>query len=234
MTNRIPGGFGKLRQNIISSATATLERLAPDQVKAFRQTLEQRKDHEQGFAALCGIQASPEFTSWRSICIDLIDVELQMHRVKNSLALLNSSSVSPLNQGEWVEYHVDAWAMLMQGLLYRVEKLTKGVVRGLVRPANTSWRSVETQTLKKITGFQKRVKVIRDPVAHSGGAVEVIAHEHLLESYLLIGGHVDVADMLEPMAAYGEKWHKHLGYFSTMVLNEIGVVGERLCKEVRW
>ncbi len=237
MTKRIPGGFEKLRQSIISSAADTLEKLAPEHVRAFRETIEQGEGPEQGLEqgldSLSGIDAGPQFKKWSKLCIDLIDVELQMHRIQNSLELIKSPAYPPLNQGEWVEYHCDAWAILMLGLLYRIEKLTKNIVRELVRPANTKWKFVETETLQIIKNFQSRVKVIRDPIAHTGGAVEAIANGHRLEMYLLIGGRVPMKHILEPMAGYQRKWHQHLSNFSTQVFTEIDTLSEHLHREVK-
>lgn len=218
---------------MINCASAYLEKLAPKHVKAFRETFAQGKGPEHGLSALVGIRVDHRFKVWRNICINLIDVELQMHRVKNCLILVNSPAVSPLNQGEWVEYHFDAWAVLMQGLLHRIEKLTKGIVRELIRPTNANWKLVETQTLEKVKDFQKRVKKIRDPIAHTGGAVEALADGHLLESYILIGGHTSTRDLLQPMASYQKKWHKNLSIFSTLVFDEMDRIGERLCKEMQ-
>ena len=234
MTKSTLGGFEKLHRSIIGSAANTLEKLAPEHIEGFRETLQQGKGPEAGLDALSGIQAAPQFNKWRKLFIDLIDVQLQIHRVKNSLVLLSAPAIPPLNQGEWVEYHFDAWAILMQGLLYRVEKLTKDVVRELVRPTNFKWKIVETETLQKVRNFKSRVKVIRDPIAHTGGAVEAITNGHRLESYVLIGGYVDMKDLLEPMAGYQREWHQRLSYFTALVFTEIDALSERLHREVEW
>lgn len=173
-----------------------------------------------------------QFKKWIKICVDLIDVDLQMHRLKNNLILINSSAMSPLNQGEWVEYHYDAWAILTQGLLHRTEKLTKDIVRELIRPINTEWKTIETKMLQKVEDLKKRVKKIRDPIAHTGGAVEAIADGHLLEMYILIGGYGDIKHLLEPPATNQHKWYKRLSHFSSLVFNEIDTLSERLYREV--
>lgn len=141
--------FEKLRTSIIKSAASALEKLAPVYVGAFRQVLDQSKDIEQALNALSGMQTNHQFKKWIKICVDLIDVDLQMHRLRNNLILMNSSAISPLNQGEWVEYHYDAWAILMQGLLYRTEKLTKDIVRELIKPINTEWKTIEIKMLQR-------------------------------------------------------------------------------------
>lgn len=227
-------GFEKLRSSIMESAVTDLKKLAPEYVKAFRVALAQSKDPEQALNAMSGMQTSHQFKKWRKMCVDLIDVDLQMHRLKNNLVLINSSAMPPLGQGEWVEYHYDAWAILMQGLLYRVEKFTKDIVRELIRPANMEWKTIETTTLQKVDDFRKRVKKIRDPIAHTGGAVEAIIDGYLLEMYVLIGGYGDIKHLLEPMAAYQHKWYRRLSYFSSLVFNEIDTLSERLYREVEW
>ena len=70
MTKRILGGFEKLRQSIIGSAATTLEKLAPEHVRAFRETLEQGKGPERGLDALSGIQTVPKFNKWSKLCIE--------------------------------------------------------------------------------------------------------------------------------------------------------------------
>jgi hypothetical protein len=112
MSDISPRGFVRLRQNIINCASAYLEKLAPKHVKAFRETFAQGKDPEYGLSTLVGIRVDRRFKVWRNICINLIDVELQMHRVKNCLILVISPAVSPLNQGEWIEYNFNAWTRI--------------------------------------------------------------------------------------------------------------------------
>ena len=86
--------------------------------------------------------------------------------------------------------------------------------------------------LQKVENFKKRVKKIRDPVAHTGGAVEAIADGHLLEMYILIGGYGDIKHLLEPLATNQHKWYKRLSHFSSLVFNEIDTLSERLYREV--
>ncbi len=232
ISNGVPKGFTDLRQNLISRAAVILEELAPAQVKAFRETISQRKGPEHGLAVLSGIHDNSEFNKWRCICIDLLDLELQMHRLENSLLLLKSPTVSFLSNGSWVDYHFNTWAILMQGLLYRTERLIKDVIRVVIRPESCNWKLIEKQTLEKIADFQKRVKLIRDPIAHTRGAVDAIAEDGLIESYILLCGRIPASEMFNQMASFQKKWHKLLSSTSSTIINEIGLICERLSKEL--
>ncbi len=156
-----------------------------------------------------------------------------MRRVAISLLLLNSEATPPLSQGEWVDYHCGAWAILVQSLLDKVEKLTKNVVRKLVRPTNPEWKHIEEQMLQTVYDFKSRLKPVRDPVAHVRGPVEAIATEHNVEMFVLTGGY-DTKSLFEPMADYQHKWHRILSASSALVFAEIDRLGERLTKELEW
>lgn len=229
--NRPTGGFDRLHHAVVSGAARSLEQTAPSHVSAFRKILQQAGDLQQAQNALANIQTGAQFSKWREICIDLIDVELQMHRVAISLLLLNSEATPPLSQGEWVDYHDNAWAILTRSLLDKVEKLTKNIVRKLVRPTNSEWKHIEEQMLQTVYDFKSRLKPVRDPAAHVRGPVEAIATEHGVEVFVLTGG-CDIKALFEPMGDYQRKWHRILSDYSALVFAEVHRLGERLTEEL--
>ncbi len=226
-------GFDKLCNSILTCAANSLERSAPNYVEDFRKALQQTNDLECAQSALANMKTDPQFSKWREICINLVDVGLQMHRVSDSLVLLNCQSIPPLPKGEWVDYHYNAWAILMQGLLCRVEKLTKSVIRRLIRPTNPEWKLIETDMLQKIEHFKLQMKPVRDPVAHAGGPVEAIATGHRIEVCVLVGGW-DIKALFEACANYQHRWHKFLTASSTLILAEIDRLCEKLNSQVNW
>lgn len=233
IVNRPTGGFDRLHHAVVSSAARSLEQTAPSHVSAFRKILQQTDDPQQAQNALANIETGAQFSKWREICIDLIDVELQMRRVAISLLLLNSEATPLLSQGEWVDYHYNAWAILVRSLLDKVEKLTKNIVRKLVRPTNPEWKHIEEQMLQTVYDFKSRLKPVRDPAAHVRGPVEAIATEHGVELFVLTGG-CDIKALFEPMGDYQHKWHRVLSASSALVFAEIDRLGERLTKELEW
>jgi len=227
------GGFDVLRQNIIASAVKDLEKTAPEYVSAFRKTL-QSKGFEQAVAEVKSTQVDSRFNKWREICTRLLDVELAIHQLRNSLTLLKQPNPTPLTMGEWVIYHHDAWAIWAQSLLSRFEKLTVKIIRELIRPQNSNFKSVETEMVSQIRSLKDEVRKVRDPVAHGGGPIEVLKDEGLLEPLLLIGGVVDMKGIFGQMAAFQQKWHKKLYDKSALILAEIYRLSKRLNDKVTW
>lgn len=81
------------------------------------------------------------------------------------------------------------------------------MIRELIKPQNSNFKRVETEMVKQIRSLKDKVKKVRDPIAHGGGHIEVLKNEGFLEPLLLIGGHVDMKDVLGSMAAFQQKWH---------------------------
>ena len=233
MSNRQAGGFDSLRQNIISSATRNLESIAPEYVSAFKKSL-QAKSYEQSLIEVKGIEIGSRFNKWRDIYTRLLDVEVAIHQLKTSLSLLKTPAPSYLTVGEWVIYLHDAWAIWVQGLLNRFEKLAIKVVRELVKTSNPNFMSLETDTRVAIRNLKNQVGKVRDPIAHGGGPIEVLQEEGLLEPILLIGGQLNMKDVFEPMASYQQKWHQKSYAISIRILEEIDKLSERLNREVAW
>jgi len=233
MSDRQRGGFDSLRRNIISSATGNLESIAPEYVDAFRKSL-RAKGYEQSLNEVKGIKIGSRFNKWRDIYTRLLDVEVAIHQLKTSLSLLKAPAPSHLTVGEWVIYHHDAWAIWVQGLLNRFEKLAIKVVRELVETSNPNFMSLEADTRVAIRNLKNQVGKVRDPIAHGGGPIEVLQGEGLLEPILLIGGQLNMKDVFEPMASYQQKWHQKSYAISIRILEEIDKLSERLNREVAW
>ena len=233
MSNRQTGGFDSLRQKITSSAARNLEKIAPEYVDAFRKSL-QAKGYEQSLNEVKGIDIDSRFTKWRDIYTRLLDVEFAVHQLKTSLRLLKAPAPSYLTAGEWVIYHHDAWAIWAQGLLNRFEKLALKVVRELVITSDPNFGNLETDIRGTIRNLKNQVGKVRDSVAHGGGPIEAPQKEGLLEPVLLIGGQLNIKDILQPMANYQQKWHQQSYASSIRILAEIDKLSERLNREVAW
>ena len=233
MSDSQRGGFDSLRQNIISSAARNLESIAPEYVDAFRKSL-QAKGYEQSLNEVKGIKIGSRFNKWRDIYTRLLDVEVAIHQLKTSLSLLKAPAPSYLTVGEWVIYHHDAWAIWVQGLLNRFEKLAIKVVRELVETSNPNFMSLEADISLANRNLKNQVGKVRDPIAHGGGPIKVLQGEGLLEPILLIGGQLNMKDVFEPMASYQQKWHQKSYAISIRILEEIDKLSERLNREVAW
>ena len=233
MSDRQRGGFDSLRQNIISSAARNLESIAPEYVSIFKKSLP-TKGYAQSVMEVKGIKISSSFNRWRDVYTRLLDVELAMHQLNNSLRLLKSPPPSYLTLGEWVIYHHDAWAIILQGLLNRFEKLAIKVARELVETSNPNFMGLEADIRVAIRNPKNQVAKVRDPIAHGGGPIEVLQGEGLLEPILLIGGQLNMKDVFEPMASYQQKWHQKSYAISIRILEEIDKLSERLNREVAW
>lgn len=233
MSNRQTGGFDSLRHNIISSATKNLENIAPEYVSAFRKS-SQTNSWEQSLIEVKGIEIGSGFNKWRDIYTRLLDVEMAIHQLKTSLSLLKAPPPSYLTVGEWVIYHHDAWAIWVQGLLSRFEKLALKVVRELAETSDPNIRSVENDIRVAIGNLKKEVGEVRDPVAHGGGPIEALQEERLLEPILLIGGQLNMKDVFKPMASYQQKWHQKSYDTSILILAVIDKLSETLNREVAW
>lgn len=235
MVNRFAGGFDKLEDSFISSAARALEQIAPEYVSTFREGLGQAGDLEHALNAVKDMQVGPQFNKWRNICTALLDVRLAMHQVETSLTLLDLEAPQQVSQGEWVYYHLAAWSIWMDGLLERVAKLVKKVVRQFVRPANPEWRRIETEILRTVESFDRHMGKLRDPIPHGGGAfVESPAGKQLLEGRMLIAGHIDMDLLLDSLVHYQHRWHELLLRATVSAFAEIDRLSERLQKEVRW
>jgi len=194
----------------------------------------QAKSYEQSLIEVKGIEIGSRFNKWRDIYTRLLDVEVAIHQLKTSLSLLKTPAPSYLTVGEWVIYLHDAWAIWVQGLLNRLEKLAIKVVRELVKTSNPNFMSLETDIKVAIRNLKKKVGKVRDPVAHGGGPIEVLQEEGLLEPILLIGGQLNMKDVFEPMASYQQKWHQKSYDASILILAVIDKLSERLNREVAW
>ena len=233
MSSRQRSGFDSLRQNIISSAARNLENIAPEYVAAFRKSL-QAKGYEQSLNEVKGIKVGSCFNKWRDVYTRLLDVELAMHQLKTSLRLFKAPAPSYITAGEWVTYHYDAWAIWTQGLLNRFEKLALKVVRKLVKTSNTNSMIIESSIRAEIRKLKDEVAKVRNPIAHGGGPIEAPQEEGLLEPVLLIGGQLNIKDILQPMANYQQKWHQKSYDVSILILAEIDRLSDRLNREAAW
>lgn len=233
MSNSQRGGFDSLRQNIISSATINLESIAPEYVDVFRKSL-QAKGYEQSLNEVKGIKIGSRFNKWQDIYTRLLDVEVAIHQLKTSLSLMKTPAPSYITMGEWVVYHLDAWAIRLQGLLSRFERLAIKLVRELVKSSNPNFMSLENNIKVDIRNLKNQVGKVRDPIAHGGGPIEALQEEGLLEPILLIGGQLNMKDVFEPMASYQQKWYHKSYAISIRILEEIDKLSERLNREVAW
>lgn len=226
-------GFDKLHRNIVSSAARTLDQMAPERIKDFREAVA-RGNFAESMNALADLRVGGKFSRWRDICIALIDVRMQMHRVRTGLLLLSNPAPAYISQGEWVLYQQDAWWIWTQGLLDRFEKLTTKVVRKLIEPTNRDQRRIRIEMLQAIGDLKARVKKARNAVAHGDGAVEELRKNQGVERYVLTGGKVDVQDWLKPMASYQRRWHYMLSGVSNHIFDEIDGLSERLSQDIKW
>ncbi len=197
--------FHGLKSTILNHAAEAVSKIAPNEVKNFVETFKSLTGPQPGLDALSKIKYPDNFNKLKQICIDILDVELQMQRINNSLFLLNGEAAHGLNKGEWVDYHFSVWMLFTQGLLFRFERLVKDIIRGLIKPKNNNYKLVETDIMQKIHVFKKNIAEIRDPIAHTRGAADGIAESPYLEVYIFLGKEINVKYMFEPMEEYREK-----------------------------
>jgi len=190
--------------------------MAPDYVDEFIQATKQGKILSKGLPS--SIKDNTQFDKWRKISVDLLDVELQNLRIKNSLKLINIPSGLVFNDGEWLDYHFSYWAVLLQGLFSKYEKLYKCVERKLLKPSlKTEMKSLYS----KIDDYHNRLKTLRDPVAHPGGFVEVIGQDEHIGTYIILGAKIDVGDMLNQFAVFQMRWYNFALKFTNVVSSEL-------------
>lgn len=223
--------FELLKNQILKIALKYLKQTVQDKIPAFKEALKTSHNSQTEKTTFEGALIIEPYNKWRELFIDIVDVDLQICRLEDSLTLLDSSPPQEFPLGEWVDYHYSAWLILAQSLLSRVEKLVKDIVRDVIKPKNRA--EYEKTMLKTISTFKSKIKPARDPIAHVRGAVDGIREQNVAESVIVAGGY-KVRDLFQAEADNQGKWHAMLNGVAQQIILEIMNICEQLNKAVNW
>ena len=216
--------FSKLKKQITGLACVDLVRLSPEYVYDFIQA--GSKGNLPSFQLPSSVSKNPQFQKWRSICVDLMDVEYQKHRLLVCLQLLNLKNPSSISKGEWLEHQFSHWAILTQGLVSKFEKLSKSTYRKF--PTTCSSESDLKYMLQNLHQYHIRLKRVRDPVAHPGGPVEIVGQDENLGPYIVFRGEYDISSLMDSLTNFYSSWTSRATEFTNIVLGEIDHVSKSL------
>jgi len=216
--------FSKLKKHLTGLATVDLIRLSPKYVYGFIEA------DSRGGLPSCPLPSvvsrNPQFQKWRSICVDLMDVEFHKHRLLVCLNLLNLKNPSSISEGEWLDHQFSYWAVLTQGLISKFEKLCKNTYRKFPTPCSSE--TDLKKRLRKLHEYHTRLKRLRDPLAHPGGPVNIIGQDEYLGPYIVFRGEYDVSSMMGGMTNFYSSWVSRAYKFTNIVLVEIDQVSKSL------
>jgi len=176
----------RLHNSIAGCAQEAFEVIAPRYVSVFSDTIEQSGDFPRAMEAVRYLPLSPRIGKWRDLCIAVADVQVTVHELRLGRELLRSPAPKGMSTGEWVYYHLDAWYVLLLGLLDRATKLAKKTARAFVSDGvrREEVLAMATQGLKR---KKQEVWKTRGRVGQAGGPVEVIGRPKQVLGYVLYG-----------------------------------------------
>lgn len=216
--------LSKLKKHLTGLAAVDLIRLSPEYVYGFIEA--GSRGELPSYPMPSVVSRNPQFQKWRSICVDLMDVEFHKHRLLVCLNLLNLKNPSSISEGEWLDHQFSYWAVLTQGLISKFEKLCKSTYRKFPTP-----RSSETdlkEMLRKLHEYHTRLKRLRDPLAHPGGPVNIVGQDEHLGPYIVFQGEFDTSSMMDGMTDFYSSWTSRASQFTNIVLVEIDQVSKSL------
>jgi hypothetical protein len=224
MKIRSTPNFLRLKKHLTGLAAVDLIRLSPEYVYGYIEA--GSRGELPSFSIPTIASMNPQFQKWRSICTDLMDVEYQKHRLMVCLSLMNLKNPSSVSKGEWLDHQFSYWAVLTQGLISKFEKLSKSIYRKFPTP-DSSETSLK-ETLQKLHEYHTRLKRLRDPIAHPGGAVRIVGQDEHLGPYIVFRGEFEISTLMDSLTAFYSSWTSRAFRFSNMVLGEIDQVSKSL------
>lgn len=216
--------FLKLKKHLTGLAAVELIRLSPEYVYDYIEA--GSKGEQPSYSLPSSVSMNPQFQKWRSICTDLMDIEYQKHRLMVCLSLMSSKNPSSVSEGEWLDQQFSYWAVLTQGLISKFEKLCKSIYRKFPSP-NSSEVSPK-ETLQILHEYHTRLKKVRDPIAHPGGAVRIVGQDEHLGPYIVFRGELEITTLMASLTGFYSSWTSKALRFSNMVLVEIDHVSTLL------
>ena len=206
----------KLKNKLTGLACKDLMQLSPSYVLQY---LVQDLTDPTQYTLPQSVRNDPNFQKWRTISVDLMDVEFQKHRILICLRLLSSTKHPRVSLGEWLDHEQLYWAVLLQGLISKFEKLFIEVYRRFHRPKPTS------PDLQKLLSALKQhhimLKGLRDPAAHPGGPVTIFGDDSNLGPYLVFRGDYDIGSMLAAGGDFYSQQIPTIKIYTNLVFKEI-------------
>jgi len=232
MNSESTGGFYELRQNILSLASPIVVEKTEINPDSLLETFESDGEIESYLESFSKLKTDEDYNRYRHVCLDLFEVETQMRRVETILTLLQLPSVSQFSPSEWIDYHHDYWHIAVYSLLDRVQKLSTHIVRHLIRPHNTHWKTIQDESSDRLQSMKTEVSKMRNPIAHTGGAVTAVDEENILPIYILFGDHLNYSKNWYGTTTHQEEWPTRLRSVTDMIRAEIDRISERLLVEL--
>ncbi len=165
------------------------------------------------------VSNNADFQKWRTISVDLADVEFQKHRILVCLRLLSAEKHPYVSRGEWLDHEQLYWAVLLQGLISKFDKLFKEVHRRFHRPKPTN--SDFHKLLSTLEQYHDMLKGLRDPAAHPGGPVRIFGDDVNLGPYLVFRGDYDIGSMINGLSDFYSEQIPTIKLYTNLVFKEV-------------
>ena len=215
--------FQKLKTQLLDKAASILYGLDPEYVNEFKKALEEGRLLSHNPKE--NINTDKKFKVFKSICIAIVEIELQLHRIVVCLNLMAIKAPLALNEGEYLDYEYSCWSVLVQGLMSKFEGFASVICRKIILMDNAEFRV----TIKPITELKKCLKRLRDPIVHlSDGPAQIISEPEHFGAYILINGDIEMVEILNQLSIFKEKWLEQAQKFTNIVNNNI----ETICQSI--
>lgn len=208
--------LNKLKRQLTGLACIDLIATSPDYVVQY---LEKDLTDPTKYKLPESVVNNSEFQKWRTISIDLMDVEFQKHRILVCLKLLKGQNPPWVSRGEWLDHEQLYWAVLLQGLISKYDKLFKEVYRKFRKPKPTN--SEFNDLLSTLRQYHIMLKGLRDPAAHPGGPVRMFGDDMNLGPYLVFRGDYNIGSMFNGMGKFYFEQIPTIRLYTNVVFQEI-------------